>query len=845
MAQGHRPASTGLRLIAALVLAGVTALAASTVVSTGLIALGDVEAREAVGGDVSIRMPHRPLDEGLLNRLRWETAAHSRTAFVRAPVRIVANASPMEDIGLEGAPVALAEISAVDANYPLAGPPPWPRDNSPFHADFRSGEQVTQEEMPGWAFADASLLEALNAGIGDTVVAGDMALTIQGTLPEDNRLFAVGPRLLVPLATFETSALADTGASVFWYDLFLLPQDVSPRRWVDALSEDFPDAPWRIVIAADGVPGLERLAVLARSIMTVAGVVILMIAGVGIAGAVAADTARQLPVLAILQATGVRPGAAQAYLTARAMVAAAMGALIGAAIGGFGPGIVSAALPIMPTQPFTIPLAGLIGLLIAYSAVSVTVHLSSRQSPASILRGGADPTSRIELWGENDEQTLRKRTRRAGVYIWPVAALLLAFGIVASTSAAPTASLVIMAATGALAVVLSATVYIAGGVVGRLMSRIQRCIPLAPRLAVNALRAPGALAGPAVVALTLAVAALIALLTVTHNAREHFDTTLQANAPDRLIINLEADAARDLVERVDALGGESAITIRPFVHARLTAIDGTATADRAVPGAIAWAVRGDRGMDWSNDVPAADPETPGISVDRRVAAALGIGTGSTLTFAFPDRPRMGIVVAMHDTDWTGLTIDAPFRLSTLSDPPPHRYIAAVRANSAALADIETLVGETAPTSAVVNVNDIVDRLGRLVQWASQATAPISAVSIVTALLVLSATALALHRRRRADDAILAALGARTYFRAGVGGLEVLIIILSSIPLGLGLGIVGGYALVQSITPETWSVPWMSIGVVASALILGPIIATVAASYAALRRTSPGRNLVAD
>ena len=102
----------GFRVFLACLTVGVAAIAAVGSTSSGLTASLAEDAREILGGDVAIRLVHRPAAPD-------EEAHLGRDGELSGSAEMRAMAQP-ESAGPDGAR-SLIELKAVDANYPLYG----------------------------------------------------------------------------------------------------------------------------------------------------------------------------------------------------------------------------------------------------------------------------------------------------------------------------------------------------------------------------------------------------------------------------------------------------------------------------------------------------------------------------------------------------------------------------------------------------------------------------------------------------------------------------------------------------------------------------------------------------
>ena len=165
--------------------------------------------------------------------------------------------------------------------------------------------------------------------------------------------------------------------------------------------------------------------------------------------------------------------------------------------------------------------------------------------------------------------------------------------------------------------------------------------------------------------------------------------TLPASAPELVILNIDPAAGRRLdVPSFSSLPQVVRWTRVPFLHARITALNGRKVAELHVPADVAYVVRSDRGVSWLTAPPAdgitagewwpADYDGPPLaSLDTWAAGRLGLDIGDTLTLSVLGAPLQVRVTNLRRVDRAALDLDFPILLSPFATPPPHRQIAAV------------------------------------------------------------------------------------------------------------------------------------------------------------------------
>ena len=203
------------------------------------------------------------------------------------------------------------------------------------------------------------------------------------------------------------------------------------------------------------------------------------------------------------------------------------------------------------------------------------------------------------------------------------------------------------------------------------------------RLALANLHRPGAPTASLILAAGICLTLIVAIEGLRRNADRHLSMTLPASAPELVILNIDPAAGR----RLDAVLSSLPLVVRwssvPFLHARISALNGRKVAELHVPADVAYVVRSDRGVSWLTAPPGdgitagewwpADYDGPPLaSLDTWAARRLGLDIGDTLTLSVLGAPLQARVTNLRRVDRAALDLDFPILLSPFATPPPHR-----------------------------------------------------------------------------------------------------------------------------------------------------------------------------
>jgi putative ABC transport system permease protein len=187
----------------------------------------------------------------------------------------------------------------------------------------------------------------------------------------------------------------------------------------------------------------------------------------------------------------------------------------------------------------------------------------------------------------------------------------------------------------------------------------------------------------------------------------------------------------------------------------------------------AWALKGERGLTFAQDVPEGNTVTGGrwwphdyagpalVSVDRDFADAVGLQVGDRITIGLLGVERSAMVASLRRIDWDSFGFnnvlvfspnaleDAPYSLAATIDLPPG-------ASGAGL--LRRLVREF-PSSSVVETGGLLRDARTLLGEVSTAILAAASVTVLAGLAVLLGAIAAARAARSYDNVILRVLGA--------------------------------------------------------------------------------------
>lgn len=737
----------------------ITCIALGVAVITGVGALADGllagfarEGRVLLGGDLSLERVHARIEPGERSQLE-QYGRISETASLRTMVRTA-----------DGQDQTLAELKAVDAQYPLVGH---------FTLEGNRTLDAAVREQGGVVVA-RSVLDRLGLQVGSTVNVGGTALPITGVIEnEPDKIGATvefGPRVLVSMKTLQSMGLAGPGTLVEWEYAVRLPgepmppeADVAEAR--SAIEAALADAGFTVRDRRDPSPQisvtLERL----RQFLTLLGLTALLVGGVGVANAVATFIERRRGVIAAYKSLGASRAQIFSVFLVQVLVIASIGVAIGL---GFGLSVpVVTAWAFQSVLPFAIvPQVGwatvftgaAYGLLVALVFVLWPLGQAEKIRPAALFRN--------EVSGGYEWPS-----RRAAILVALAGGLLVGFTVVAS--GLPYTALWFI---GGSAVAL-ALFWCLGIAVERLARLIPR--PKAPALAIalTDLAAPGGLTRSVILSLGAGLSLLVTVALVDRSLMSELQSSLPENSPDYFVIDVPKGEIGTFERAVLANVPGSSIRTAPMLRGRIVELNGVPVSQIELPDRrTRLLLEGDRGLSYSDTLPEnnwlvagtwwADNYSgpPLVSFVSDFAERFGLKVGDTVSVNVLGRKITAQIANLREVEWEslGINFSMVFPPSVLA-AAPHSVLATVRfpdsSNREMQANAARAVGQALPAVTLVNVRDTIEAFNGVFARLMTAIRAAGSLTLLAGAVVLAGALATAQRRRIMQAVILKCIGA--------------------------------------------------------------------------------------
>lgn len=800
------------------------ALGVMTIAGVGSVAssLSDGLAREGrtlLGGDVSFSLIQREAKPDEIAFLRARG-----TVSVAATLRAMARATDGR--------LALIELKAVDRAYPMLGA-------LALEPDIPMSDLFAEREGVFGAAVDQALLARLDLKIGDRLTVGSATFEVRSAIDaEPDKLaggLGLGPRFLVSIDGLRAAALLQPGSLVRWIYRVRLAGNSADDRAATALADAaraaLPEAGWDIRSRNNASPQLERSILRFTQYLTLVGLAALLVGGVGVGNAVKSHIDRRRDIIATFKAVGATGRDVFAIYLTQIMVLAALGSLAGLVIGATLPFIIVGAfgdllpLPVVPAlHPDELALSAVYGLL---TALAFGMWPLARVHDIPVAALFRDTIA---------HEVLRPKTRYLVLMMLLIATLA---GIAIGLAYDKRVALVFVAASAIVFVLLRG---IASGLMA-LARRLPRSRITMLRLAVSNIHRPGTLTPSVVLSLGLGLAVLVTITQIDGNLRRQFLASLPERAPSLYFIDIPSSVSDRFDDFLKRLTPQAIVEDVPMLRGRIVAARGVKAEDLKPSRDAQWVLHSDRGLTYTGDVPKGSKVVEGewwgpdydgpplVSFENKLADGLGLKIGDTVVVNVLGRDITATISNMRSVDWQSLGINFVLVFSPNAfRGAPHTHIATLTEmhhGAAEDAAIIKAVADAFPMVTSVRVREALETIGAVVTNLVMAIRGASAVTLVSAILVLGGALAAGHRHRVYDAVILKTLGATRSRLLGAYTLEYLMIGAATAVFGMAAGSLAAWLIVTRLM--TLGFEWQA---GSAAIVVGAaLIVTVALGLA--------------
>ncbi|PLY03264.1 MAG: glycosyl transferase family 1 [Desulfuromonas sp.] len=693
------------------------------------------DAAALLGGDVEIRLTHRPLKAEQLEYVE-NLGAVSRTASLRTMA-----------FAVSGDGRGLVELKAVDSAYPHYGEPGI------------EPEQSLQGALAKGVLVEESLLLRLRMAVGDELRLGSARFPIAGVLHNEPdrviRAFSLGPRVMISFPGLAKTGLIQPGSLVNYRYRIKLPDEADAKAVKASIEKDFVDSGWRVRTWHDAAPRIRRFLDRMSTNLTLLGLCALLVGGLGVSGAVRGYLDSKMVHIAAMKCLGADNRTIFiSYLFQVLLLgglASGLGLALAAVVPFFVESFVGKSLPIpfvAAIFPGVLGSAALFGLLISLLFSLKALGNASRVSPAILFRGytgagGGSTSPRIRL------------------AIAVTAILLVGLTLLSSADTR-------MAAWFSVGAVACFLVFrFATALVIRLAAAIP--LPREPRLALGLrnIYRRGAPARSVMFSLGLGLTALVLISQVHVNLNALVDNEIPRDAPAFFLLDIQPDQVAPF-EEIVAQSPEIIKSRRfPTLRGRIVAIKGVPVDEAEISPDVEWAVRGDRFLSYTREMPEGTRLIAGewwgqdrpidsqlVSITADLAKGFGVAIGDTISVDVLGRRLTARITSVREVDWSNMQLNFALLFSPgILSSAPQTNIAAIHVSPADEAQVYTALTDRFANVSVIGVREVLENVSRTLGRLSATFSAMAALALVVSLMVL-AGALSADQHRRIHDSVI-------------------------------------------------------------------------------------------
>ena len=646
----------------------------------------------------------------------------------------------------------LVELKAIDQNYPLYGT---------LDLEPKTTNTFSSIDGPFGVAVDPLLLSRLNLKLGDEIKLGAAKLKLRATIKSEPDRIAdgiiFGPRLMLSQEALQTTGLIQPGSLVTWRYRVQLKTDAtlkSAKLTEKAATAKFPEAGWRIRTTDKAAQGADEFIERLGYFMTLVSIAALTIGGAGIANAVTAFINRRRSTIATLKCLGLPNRDIVGMFITEIMLVSLIGIAVALLAGAAAPFIVHALfgsiLPLpLSTQIAWAPLgfAAVLGILVTLAFSLWPLARISTIHGAALFRAHSMSGSGKLAWSYI----------MTSLALLAVAALFIIWGfddpkITASYLGGLAASFVVLA-------VLAQAIIKAVG-------KLPRPNNLLLRQALQSLNRPGATSQSVIMALGLGLTLFVTLALTDQTISTELKSGIPEKAPAFYFIDVKNTELDQFKTSLKSQNGVTEITNAPMLRGRISKVKGVAAEKLNPTPDTAWALKGDRGLTYADDLPKGSTLVAGqwwgkyyegpnlVSMTEEIAKGLDLKIGDKITVNVLGRDVDAEIANLRTVNWRSLGINfvMVFSPNTLK-AAPHSHIVTVEMKGGDEGKLVNAIATEFPSVTAVRVKDALATVSDLLGKMLTAVRGANVITLLTGILVL-AGALAAGLSSRSYEAVV-------------------------------------------------------------------------------------------
>ncbi len=791
-------------LLAALVLAVVAVTSVGLVTDRAERALA-LQANRLLGGDVVVRSD-APIEGAIAQAAKAPGLRSTGTIELNTMLRVGQG---------EDAQLRLGELRALGQGFPLRG------SFTVIDANTPDEHPASGIPAPGTLWMTRAGADTLGARLGEKVSVGDATLTLAALVTQEPDAaldyFDVAPKVFLNAADLPATGLVQLGSRI-GYRLVVAGDAGAVERFT-ATARKALQRGQRLETIQDARPEVRSALDRAGRFLGLAALVSVILAAVAVAMAARRHSERHLSGVAVMRCLGAQQWQLVGIHVGELILLGLMACTVGVAIAfalqwgvaGWLASVLKVAIPPAGWGPIAQGYGVGLIVLLAFGAPPV---LALRRVPAlRVLRRDLDPTE--------PSAVLVAVTGFAGL-----AALLW------WKAGSPALGFAMLGGIAATLLVLAGLAWLLILAVRRLRSRLRGALRYG--LANVSRRAGTSVAQ--VSALGLGLMALLLLTFVRTDLLDRWQLSLQADAPNRFIINVQDDQVQP-VTRFIAGQGLGAPVLFPMVRGRLLSLNGKPVsgadytdaearrfAEREFNLSTTSTRREDNQVTAGRFWGAGPTPSPELSVEEGFAERLGWKLGDIVAFDIAGQTLSGRITSLRKVDWESFKPNFFVLVSpgVLKDYPAS-HITAVHVPADHPRFTAQLV-QAFPNLTVIDIDQVLKQVRSTADQVSTVVQVVFWFSLAAGLLVLMAAVSASQDERLLEGGVMRVLGgSRRQLRMAQASEFAAIGLLSGLVAAIAASILSGVVAVR-VFDLPWEPNWTLAAVGGAAGVLAALVA---------------------
>lgn len=704
---------------------------------------------EVLGGDISIKLTYRFATQEELNFIRINSSEFTETTNFKSMAGV-----ENEDTIVDS---TIIQVKGVDKKYPLYGEVKLnPKISLPAALDKINGSYG--------AIVAKSLLARLNLTIGDKIKIGDNFFEVRAQILSEpdaaSNSFSFAPKVIAYNTGLQEAGLLGLG-TMFDTEYRLAAPNIEFQKVKQAAESLFKESGMRWKDSDNATPGVDRFVDQLSSFLLLIGMAGMAIGGIGVALSVTVYLEMKRTTIATLKSLGTSDLTIFFSYFLIILALAIGGSLIGALLGALLPLILESFLA--PRFPIPIifdfyfqPILHAIyyGLLTAIIFSIWPLGQMLGNNAANLFRNFTGQAHKLPKWG----------------YLLLIAVTLLV--LVASFSFQSPKPLISLSVFCGIAISLGGLLAMARCIKAICASFAKRRIfkkNLKTHLALSSLGGPNNEIALATLSVGLGLIVLATIGQIDNNLRKNINTDLATRAPTFFLIDIQPSQLLPLKNLMLGTGQVTEFSSAPMLRGIISQVNGFSAKEFV---GDHWAIRGDRGLTYSDSPPEDttitegewwDPDYRGkplISFAHEEAIEMGLSLGDEITVNVLGKDLTGTVKNFREVDFATMRINflMVFNSSSL-DTAPHSHIATIYSDDKVEASLLKKISQEYPNITTISMRDTLTQVSETLSTIAEITRWSSVITIIIGFVVLVGVAIATEKKRNYEACLLKTLGA--------------------------------------------------------------------------------------